>query len=118
MVSTFVIVTLAPETTAPEASVTIPTILPVATVVWPKPRDDSNPKRATNAQTTETRTANREQLGINMFCLPFIIIDEFFSGPEIVLAANNKQITTNNKLMEFNRACQSVKLSIHDNAIQ
>ena len=33
-VATLVIVTLAPLTTAPEGSLTVPTMLPVPTVVW------------------------------------------------------------------------------------
>src|SRR5260370_41981872 len=53
------IVTFAPATTAPVASVTVPTMLPVETVVWANEAEDNNASVVSRTSQKATRAANR-----------------------------------------------------------
>jgi hypothetical protein len=74
LVAVFLIDILAPPTTAPVGSVTVPTILPVEIVVWPKAMEErDNTDRVTTASTTN-RTPEREEFSFNIVDLPFRIV--------------------------------------------
>src|SRR5271170_4081711 len=64
-VARFVIVTLAPLTTAPEGSITVPTMLPVPTVVWA----NDGREIVGSAETASTRAKRRASFPVAAFML-------------------------------------------------
>jgi hypothetical protein len=68
------IVTFAAGTTAPVASVTIPTILPVETVVWAKATEERNSAETAIKASTINRALRWEELNFDIVDLPFGIV--------------------------------------------
>jgi hypothetical protein len=66
--------TLAPPTTAPVGSVTVPTILPVLIVVWAVSETDIVNTQATIRASATNRTPERGELSFNIGSLPFSIV--------------------------------------------
>src|SRR5579872_1904108 len=77
-----VTVTFAPWTTAPEVSVTVPTILPVEMVVWAKAAAVSSANVANRANRKLNRMQAREGLRFRIFDHPY----GMFTDPEFIFA--------------------------------
>jgi hypothetical protein len=88
-VAVLVIVTLAPLSTAPLGSLTVPTMLPVPTVAWATAiAENSSTKKAVMNARRPNRVPCRGELRFNIVHLPFGIFITNVVLSELVLAAN------------------------------